>query len=75
MLHCLFEEFILIVAIAEMTPETRILIVCKLLEEVEGQLPWLNQNLNNQNYRPISWVRHVFRVQLYTGSLWLSSSF
>ena len=26
-------------------------------------------------YRPIGGVRHVFRVQLYTGSLWLSSSF
>ena len=45
--------------------------ICKLLEETEGQLPWLNQNLNYQNYR----VRHIFRVQSYTGSLWLSSSF
>ena len=45
--------------------------VCKLLEEAEGQLPWLNQNLNYQNYR----VRHIFRVQFYTGSLWLSFSF
>ena len=42
-----------------------------VLEEAEGQLPWLNQNLNYQNHR----VRHIFRVQLYTGSLWLSSSF
>ena len=27
--------------------------------------------INNQNYWPIGGIRHIFSVQLYTGSLWL----
>ena len=30
--------------------------------------------INNQTYRPIGRVRHIFSVQLYTGGLWLSPS-
>ena len=66
MLHCVFQELILIVAIPEITPETRILI-CLQITRRSGRSATLAKSkfISNQNYRPIGGV----------GSLWLSSSF